>query len=94
MRTPGNRSQVPFQITLSATSLTFGNGKPSTQTVTYTNNTSATVQFIQASVSSARFGQTNNCDAVAPGKSCTATVTYYPGNSGSDTATFSASSRC
>jgi hypothetical protein len=78
-------------VTLSATSLTF-NTNNLTRTVTYTNNTSSTVQFIQATVSSGKFGQANNCDAVAPGASCTATVTYYPGNSGSASATFTVTS--
>jgi hypothetical protein len=60
--------------------------------VTYTNKTSTTVQFIQASMSSGKFGQTNNCDAVAPGASCSATVTYYPRNSGSTSGTFTMTS--
>jgi len=63
-----------------------------TKTVLFTNNTSKTVTFIQASMTSARFGQSNNCGEVAPGKSCTATVTYYPTNSGSDSGTFTVTS--
>ncbi len=63
-----------------------------TQTVTYTNNTSSKVTFIQASMTSTRFGQTNNCSEVAPGASCSATVTYYPTNGGSDTGTFTVTS--
>jgi hypothetical protein len=78
-------------VTLSATSLTF-NTNNVTRTVTYTNNTSSTVQFIQASMSSGKFGQANNCDAVAPGASCTATVTYYPGGSGGSSGTFTVTS--
>src|SRR6202008_3864918 len=63
-----------------------------TQSVTYTNNTGSRVTFMQASMSSARYGQTNNCGEVAAGSSCTATVTYYPTNSGSDTGTFTVTS--
>ena len=78
-------------VTLSATSLAF-NTSNVTRTVTYTNNTSSTVQFIRASMSSGKFGQSNNCDAVAPGASCTATVTYYPGGSGGQSGTFTVTS--
>jgi hypothetical protein len=78
-------------VSLSATGLDFSSGA-NTQTVTYTNNTGVKVTFIQASMSSTRFGQTNNCGEVAPGGSCTATVTYYPTNSGSDSGTFTMTS--
>jgi hypothetical protein len=78
-------------VSMSATQLNFSAGA-STQTVTYTNNTGVKVTFIQASMSSTRFGQANNCGEVAPGGSCTATVTYYPTNSGSDTGTFTMTS--
>jgi hypothetical protein len=78
-------------VALSATSLNF-NASAATQTVTYTNNTGSTVQFIKATMSSGKFGQTNNCDAVAPGASCTATITFYSGGSGSNTATFTVTS--
>ena len=60
--------------------------------MTYTNNTGSQVTFIQATISSGKFGQTNNCGEVAAGASCTATVTYYRNNSGSDTATFTMTS--
>jgi hypothetical protein len=77
-------------VTVSSASLAFaGEG---TQTVTFTNNTAAKVTFIQAAISSARFGQSNNCGDVAPGASCSASVTYYPSNSGADTATFTMTS--
>jgi hypothetical protein len=79
-------------VALSATSLSFGNGSPTTQSVTYTNNTGSKVTFIQASISSGKFGQGNNCGEVAAGASCTATVTYYPGGSGSNSATFTMTS--
>jgi hypothetical protein len=70
----------------------FKNGATSSQTVTYTNNTGVKVTFIQASISSGKFQQTNNCGEVAAGASCRATVTYYKGNSGSTTATFTMTS--
>jgi hypothetical protein len=75
-------------VNLSTASLSFGGSAPTSQTVTYTNNTGSRVTFIQASMSSARFGQANTCGDVAPGASCSATVTYYPTNSGSDSGTF------
>jgi hypothetical protein len=78
-------------VSLSATSLTF-NTINRTQTVTYTNNTGSTVTFIQASMTSGKFGQTNDCTDVAAGASCTATITYYPNNSGSSSATFTVTS--
>jgi uncharacterized repeat protein (TIGR02543 family) len=78
-------------VTMSATSLSF-TSTSLTQTVTYTNDTNVKVTFISASVSSARFGQTNNCGELAPGAKCTATVTYYPANSGSDTGTLTITS--
>jgi len=78
-------------ITVSASALVFGTAQ-STQSVTYTNNTSSTVTFIQASMSSTKFGQTNNCGEVAPGASCTANVTYYPSYGGSNTGTFTMTS--
>ena len=79
-------------VTMSATTLDFRNGAKATQTVTYTNNTGSKVTFIQASISSGKFGQTNNCGEVAAGASCTATVTWYRSRSGSDTATFTMTS--
>jgi len=82
----------PPGVVVSASALEFRNGASSSQTVTYTNNTGVKVTFLQASISSGKFGQTNNCGEVAPGASCRATVTYYKGNSGSDTATFTMTS--
>ena len=79
-------------VGLSASTLYFKSGVQSTASVTYTNNTASTVQFLQASMSSGKYQQTNNCDAVAPGQSCTATVTYYPSNSGTEAATFTVTS--
>ncbi len=82
---------VTGSVATSTSGLTFGTTQ-STQPVTYTNNTSATVTFIQASMSSTKFGQTNNCGEVAPGASCTANVTFYPGNGGTDSGTFTVTS--
>jgi hypothetical protein len=78
-------------VTMSASSLTFG-AVQGTQTVTFTNNTGGAVTFLQASVSSARFGQSNNCGVVAVGGSCSAAVTYFPGAIGSDTGTLTLTS--
>ncbi|HYC36444.1 MAG TPA: DUF4214 domain-containing protein [Usitatibacter sp.] len=87
-----NAASVPTggAVSLSTGSLSFGGA--GSQSVTYTNNTGAKVTFIQASVSSGRYGQANNCGEVAPGGSCTATLTYYPSGSGSDSATFTMTS--
>jgi P pilus assembly chaperone PapD len=78
-------------VTANASTLSFSSASR-TQTVTFTNNTSSKVTFIQASISSGKYQQSNNCGEVAGGKSCTATVTYYPTNGGSDTATFTMTS--
>ena len=79
------------EVTISVSSLVFGSTQ-STQSVTYTNNTSATVTFIQGVMSSTKFGQTNDCTEIAPGASCTAQITYYPQYGGSTTGTFTATS--
>ena len=89
--TPVPSSPVGGAVSISASALTFGSVQ-GTQTVTYTNNTSTKVTFIQASMSSTRFGQTNTCDEVAPGASCTALVTYYPSNGGSNSGSFTVTS--
>ncbi len=78
-------------VSLSASALAFS-GVQSTETVTFTNNTASRVTFIQASMTSGRFGQTNNCDEVAPGASCTAVVTYFSTNSGAKDGTFTVTS--
>jgi hypothetical protein len=44
------------------------------------------------SYSTDRYLQTILCDAVAPGASCTASITYYPCNAGSANATFTVTS--
>jgi len=78
-------------VTMSATSLIF-TATTATQKVTYTNNSPAKVTFIQATMSSAKFGQTNNCGEVAVGASCSATITYSTRNTGSLTGTFTMTS--
>jgi len=78
-------------VTVSSSSLAFDSSNR-TRTATFTNNTGAKVTFIQASISSGKYQQTNNCGDVPAGGSCTATVTYYPTNGGSDTATFTMTS--
>jgi hypothetical protein len=85
---PAASQPVSGGVKLSATALTFNSGSNSTRTVTYTNNTSSTVTFLQASIDSGKFGQKNTCGDLAPGASCTATVTFYKANSGSTSATF------
>ena len=79
-------------VSQSATSLAFNSGAGQVQSVRFTNNTGGTVTFIQASMTSGKFGQTNNCGDVAAGGSCTVTFTYYPDNSGSTTGTFTMTS--
>jgi hypothetical protein len=78
-------------IAVSVTTLAFGTTQ-GTQRVTYTNNTASTVTFIQASMSSTKFGQKNNCGEVAAGASCVADVTYYPTYGGDKTGTFTMTS--
>ena len=60
---------------------------PATQSVSFTNNTGSKVTFISASTDSAKFAQVNNCGELAPGASCTATVTFYQNRTGGSTAT-------
>ncbi|HUP96559.1 MAG TPA: choice-of-anchor D domain-containing protein [Usitatibacter sp.] len=82
---------VVGELAMSVSSLVFGSTQ-STQSVTYTNNTSSTVTFIQGVMSSAKFGQTNTCTDLAPGATCTAQVTFYPQYAGALTGTFTATS--
>ena len=70
-------------VSMSTPSLGFG-GSSGTRTVSYTNNSASKVTFIRATMSSGKFSQSNSCGEVAPGASCTATITYAPGNSGTD----------
>ncbi|HUP30949.1 MAG TPA: right-handed parallel beta-helix repeat-containing protein, partial [Usitatibacter sp.] len=82
---------TPSGVAMSTAALNFG-AVQSSQSITYTNNTSVMVTFIRATMSSGMFGQSNSCADIAPGASCTATVTYYPGNSGSTTGTLTLTS--
>jgi hypothetical protein len=79
-------------VVVSASTLDFRNGASASQTVTFTNKTGTKVTFIKATITSGKFGQTNNCGEVAAGASCSAKVTWYKNNSGSDTATFTMTS--
>jgi hypothetical protein len=62
------------------------------QTVTYTNNTGSRVTFMQASMSSARYTQTNTCGDVPAGGTCSATITYNPNYKGASSGTFTVTS--
>ena len=78
-------------VAVSPSQLVFGSTQ-ATLPVTFTNTTGARVTFAQATMTSARFGQTNNCGVVAAGASCTAMVTYYPTNAGADSGTLTLTS--
>src|SRR5690606_37831372 len=78
-------------ITVSTSSLTSGTTQ-GTQSVTDTNKTSGKVTFMTATLSSGRYTQSNSCGEVAAGASCTATVTYPPNVSGSNTGTYTLTS--
>jgi len=86
-------------VSLSPTSIPFGNqavGTTSTaQTVTVTNNGTATLSITSVAITGANasaFGQTNNCgSSLAVGANCTISVTFSPMASGSDTASVSIS---
>ena len=79
-------------ITLSPTSLSFGNQAVGTtsasQPVTVTNNGTAPLN-ISGIVASAGFSQTNNCSTVGAGSSCTVNVSFAPAASGSASGTIS-----
>ncbi len=77
-------------VKVSNTALDFS--KARTQTVTFTNHSGAKVTFIRASMSSARYMQTNTCGDVPAGGSCSATITYYPAYTGSSSGTFTVTS--
>jgi len=86
----GNSSPTPG-VSLNPTSLDFGTvqvGTPSSpQTVTVTNSGSASLTISTIAISGTNasdFAQTNTCTAViAPGGTCTISVTFTPGASGS-----------
>lgn len=78
-------------VTLSPTSLTFGqqilNTTSSTQTVTMTNTGTSNVT-ITSITASAKYGVTNTCGtSLAAGKSCTMSVSFTPTYSGTITGT-------
>jgi hypothetical protein len=79
--------------TLSPTSLTFGNQDTDTtstaQTITL-NNYGTTTLSITSITASADFGETNNCNStLASGATCTVSVTFTPGSTGSLNGTLS-----
>jgi len=62
------------------------------QTVTLTNTGTAALLISSISISGTQgtdFGQTNNCTTIAMGNSCTVSVTFSPGGSGTRTGTMS-----
>jgi hypothetical protein len=75
-------------VTLSSVGMNFGNvalGGSRTQTITLTNSGSALLQIGSVSAGNS-FSQTNNCSAaIAPGNSCTVTVTFQPTAVGTQT---------
>ena len=73
---------VPSPVTLSATSLTFGNQAPA-QTVTLTNNGTAPLTLYSLTVPDG-FSQVNTCGMqVASGASCTLIVSFIASTAGS-----------
>ena len=78
-------------LSASVTALVFGTAQ-ATKTVTFKNNGTATITFSQASLSSTKFVQKNNCAYLAPGATCTAYVTYVPVYAGSKTGTLTMNS--
>ena len=79
------------QISISPTALGFGSvatgSSSAPQAVTVTNNGTAAAP-VGAIAAGGDFSQTNNCgSSIAAGSSCTVTVTFTPGGSGSRTGT-------
>ena len=80
-------------VTLSATALAFGDQAVGTsspaQSITLTNYGTTTLN-ITSITATTNFGQTNTCiPTVASGASCTVSVTFTPGNTGSLNGTLS-----
>lgn len=79
--------------TLSPTSLSFGNqviGTPSPAQSITLSNYGTTALSITGITASSNFGQTNTCNlTLASGASCTVSVTFTPGNTGSLNGTLS-----
>jgi hypothetical protein len=96
---PGSPHTVPLTgvgtaVSLSPTSLDFGNrpvGTKSRESVTFTNSARAAVHIAGVRLTgrdASDFAQTNTCgSSVAGGSSCTFSVTFTPGATGSRTAT-------
>ena len=85
----------PAQVTLAPATLDFGsvnvNSASTAQTLTLTNSTATALAISGVSISGANvseFAQTNTCGAtLAPGASCTISVTFAPTASGAASAT-------
>src|SRR5581483_3590923 len=73
---------VAQTVTLSTTSITFGNvviGTTSNAKVVTLTNTGTATLTISSSTTTGMFAQTNTCGtSVAPGKKCTISVTFSP----------------
>ena len=89
---PTNDPVTVNGITQTVQWVQFGSGMPTVQYVKFTNNSTAKVTFWQAYTDSAKFGSSTDCGDVAVGASCTATLTYWPTNSGASTGTFNLTS--
>ena len=77
---------TPSAVSTSVTSLTFGT-TTATKTFTIKNNGSASVTVSRPTVSSTKYRASSTCGTLAPGASCTASVTYYSTLAGSKTGT-------
>lgn len=82
------------QVTVSPTSLTFGNqiqGTSSTsQPVTVTSGSFGPISITSISIASAQFSQTNNCGTSLPANSsCTINVVFQPSTAGAKSGTLS-----
>ncbi len=91
--TSGNAITVLLQspsATLSASSVSFGNvqvGGTGTQTVTLSNSGSAILTVGTVSTGGS-FSQSNNCSGgIAPGNTCTITISFIPTSPGTQTGT-------
>ncbi len=78
-------------VSLSSPALSFGNvqvGAPATQTFMVVNSGSAMLTINSVTAAGVAFSQTNNCvGSIAPGISCTVTVTFTPSAAGNRTGT-------
>jgi predicted outer membrane repeat protein len=80
-----NFTSTPAIVNVSPTNLSFGNqnvgftSAPQTSTLTNNGSSSLSIYSITTSLSTESFSQTNNCGStLAPGASCTFSVTFDP----------------